>query len=1289
MWDMRVGRGRDSNKAAWRQVILLVLSALAFSACDGEQAQKLRAKQATSRYELIGGPVAYADVGDYILENDKIRIGILNTDRSWGPGIFGGSLVDADIRRNDARYPAGSGADRFAEMFPFANLLVPAPIASQIKVLHDGSDGTVATVRVEGKGMFLFDAISILRSQKTTISGIGYKGLTTEVNFRTDYTLHPGDSFVTMKTWVILPTDPDPEFVGDDVSCKVGGDDCAAGLVCALPAGSTATFGTCACASMKDCTIACEGEGARAKDLYGCEVCACSQSLPMNYATGSESVFGTILGDSAMNPSKVQKAGIGAGDFVFFGNQNDIFVPGEGYDEEKPIWDAIFAGKDTFTTPLGLDFVSAAGGDVSYAYYTKKRAGDAAQPKVLVPIITSAATAFIAATLGCKWDASDDATCKTSRVYEFERYLAVGHGDIASVTDIVLQHRGTPVGTVKGYVRWRETGAPAHNAQLFVMNDPDPTQKWQDLDKFIAFARTRDPHGTPGIIDVIDADPGVDLTLDGDFQARLPVGNYVLLATDEHKVVTGDLLQIEVKAGKTVVLSPSLPTPAFVRIQATDNGGAALPAKATIVQLGPDGKPLYRDGGRRPYFGQGRLGLGVQSLSFAMDGKFDVPVQAGRYQIVVSHGIEYSIHNESVILSEGQEHIVQAALRHEVDSTGWASGDFHLHAQPSFDSGMPLDTRVKSIAAEGVDYVASTDHDVLSDYLPFVRQFGIEQWLKTVVGSEVTTLEIGHYIGFPLIYKQLDQPSHGSVDWYCKPSDQILDDILARSGFASKADRPTTIIAHPRDGFLGWAYQAGFNAYSLTRVASMLEADNMTLRTVACDHDAMEVFNGKRFDLIHTPTVKEVHLFSRCLERMDRAGYAADGSLDETAARAALAQACPELAGRGGPDLAMCPASEDLYSCRQRYREALALTVGADILIRTPEEQAAWLNEPTSTDVKEADDKLTALSKLCVYDPKQLDKPFEDVVPKANWDRPCGRIDGTLEDYFRFLQHGLVKTIVGGSDSHGFKQEPGLPRNFVRSSSDTPASVDPVEIAKNLRAGKVTTSYGPLLDVRVQGKGPGETLTVQKGAKVPVHIRIQTPSWFGVDRYEVYVGGLLVAHKDLTTKAKDLEDVDDITIDAPEKDSWVVVTTLGYKPDKLMRPVYLDVPFGEMQLSRVAALAFSKIPIINAIFPAPARVPDFFPVFPMAISNAVFLDIDGDGKYTAPLAYPAFCSPRCDPATGLVVGSATSQKCSDIQSNYKCLLPEGRCGVDIPGVCSIYGNKQGSLSHVLGGHVAP
>jgi hypothetical protein len=201
-----------------------------------------------------------------------------------------------------------------------------------------------------------------------------------------------------------------------------------------------------------------------------------------------------------------------------------------------------------------------------------------------------------------------------------------------------------------------------------------------------------------------------------------------------------------------------------------------------------------------------------------------------------------------------------------------------------------------------------------------------------------------------------------------------------------------------------------------------------------------------------------------------------------------------------------------------------------------------------------------------------------------------------------------------------------------------------------------------------------------------MHIKVQTPDWFGIDRYEIYVNGLLVQAEDLNVETQAIVDMDktlDVTV--PSRDSWIVVKVLGTQEKHLMRPVYLDVPFGELQLPRVAAIAFSNLPIINAQFPPPAKVPDFYPIYPLAVSNPIFLDTDGNGKYDSPLPAPAFCSPPCDPSTGVLVGS--QQKCSDIQADYKCLTPENRCGLDIPGVCDIYNaQKAGALRGMLGGH---
>ena len=1315
-------------KALWLSLLTLV-------ACQ-EAAPTLRAHKAMSRYDLVGGPVAYADVGDYVLENDKVRIAILDTGRSWGPGVYGGSLVDADLRRSDARNPPGQGRDRFAELFPFANLLVPAPLGSSIKVLKDGSDGQEAVIRVEGQGMFLFDAIAILRRKKSQLQDAGFKQVKTEVQFRTDYLLKPGDSFVTMRTWLILPLQVNPDTVG--ANCKPAAGDCSADLVC-KPEFEGSKGGACVCPALTDCKVDCKG-GPRAVDPnHGCETCACSATLPMANVTAPVSVFGVILGDP-YNPNpivqKPAKAGMGAGDFVFFGNQNDIFVPGHGFDEEKPIWDALFGGRDTFTHPLDFDFVSAAGDDVSYAYFTKKRAATDGDAKVLVPVFTSAATAFVSATLGCNWDAADDATCETSRVYEFERYLAIGQGDIASVSDVVHQSRGTPTGAVKGYVRWAETGAPAANASVFVLRDPDPAKAWGSVDELLTANHAA--IGSPGVINVIDADVGADLVEDGAFEALLPAGDWVLVAMDAKRLVTGALLRLKVAAGKTHVVGPSLPTPARIRVQATDAAGMGLPAKATLVRLDAADKPLHRDGGRRPYFGQGRLGIGVQHVSFAMDGRFDIPVEAGRYQLVVSHGIEYGISDTKFTVTPGQQHVVKALLLHEVDTKGWISGDFHLHAKPSFDSGMPLDTRVKTIAAEGVDYVASTDHDVLSDYMPFVRQLGLDTWLKAVVGSEISTLEIGHYIGFPLVYKHLDQPSHGSVDWYCKPSDSIIAAILEKSGFAS-GTRPTSIVAHPRDGFLGWADQAGINGYGLTRKLPLLEEENPVLRTVACDFDALEVFNSKRFDLIHTATLREVHTFERCMARIDQAGIdATTKEVDVAAARAALRQACPELESNGLKNLTNCPGedtngngaldagedrdgdgaldfNEDLGTCRHRYRTALAEAVAAAILRRTPEEQDAWLNEPSAAVRAKYEKSLTSgtdkpsavavdaaaleeIENLCKVNHGRLGEPLEDVLGADNLLRPCGKVNGVLSDYFRFLEHGFVRTIVGGSDSHGYKQEPGLPRTWIQSATDTPGAIQPTEIADNIRKRRAIASFGPFLSVDVDGKGPGETAKVAAG-KVQARVKVQTASWFGVDRVEVYVNGRVAYAEDLTVARTEVVDFDKVlALDVPAgRDGWIVVVAFGTKPENGMRPVYLDVPFGELQLSRVAALAFGQIEVVKLIFPPPAKVPDFYPVFPYAVANALLLDVDGNGRYDAPPGpdgkarppLPAFCSPPCDATSGEVL-DGTKRKCADVQADYVCLKPENRCGIAIPGVCDIYGaGTKGALRSAIGGHGRP
>ena len=79
------------------------------------------------------------------------------------------------------------------------------------------------------------------------------------------------------------------------------------------------------------------------------------------------------------------------------------------------------------------------------------------------------------------------------------------------------------------------------------------------------------------------------------------------------------------------------------------------------------------------------------------------------------------------------------------------------------------------------------------------------------------------------------------------------------------------IMAHPRDGFIGYISQLGVDPFDMNREPDFLEEGNVLLRRSTCDFDAMEVFNSKRFDLIRNPTNEEVILYNRCYGRIDAA----------------------------------------------------------------------------------------------------------------------------------------------------------------------------------------------------------------------------------------------------------------------------------------------------------------------------------------------------------------------------------------------------------------------------------
>ena len=87
-----------------------------------------------------------------VYERDRIRVVIQNAGFSRGFGVYGGGLIDADIRRVDEQGRGGSqklgGNDIFAEMFP--SFFFQAVACDKVEVLSDGTKAYVTTDAASG-----------------------------------------------------------------------------------------------------------------------------------------------------------------------------------------------------------------------------------------------------------------------------------------------------------------------------------------------------------------------------------------------------------------------------------------------------------------------------------------------------------------------------------------------------------------------------------------------------------------------------------------------------------------------------------------------------------------------------------------------------------------------------------------------------------------------------------------------------------------------------------------------------------------------------------------------------------------------------------------------------------------------------------------------------------------------------------------------------------------------------------------------------------------------------------
>jgi hypothetical protein len=999
---------RRLSRTTWSLFVVAAIggASWAVESCASKAPPPALAKRITSRSELIGGPGALGDVGDYLLQNDQIRVIVQGEGYSRGFGLYGGGLIDADLQRAKALGDSsgGHGFDHFSELFPALFLRAMKPRSGGIQA-NDGStsaDGSASIVVTGDPADFLF--------MLTNINDIilGDMGLL----FRNEYKLRPGKRYVEITTTVINET---------------------------------------------------------------------SDPLP-------------IPGPGVDALLKGQKFIVPVGDVILFGAGNDIFAPGAGFDMR-------FTLEDIWKNPpapapalpgLVTPFVATRGPNVSYGFasgttndgdsYVKRANYPGAQTTdLLVPFTYSAFTgAFYAAA---------PAEVPARSAVNFKKYFIVGRGDVASIYDAVLEIRTATVGTLSGLVREARTYAPESGASVV----------------------TLDANGKP--FNQHSPDSG------GRFIGNYPPGKYSYRVVADGRYTT-DPVPFEIQANQVTAIDIKLPSPGYLSVRVHGDDGLPLPAKCSLVgqyteaaaNLDPkhflydlkvgeamrptDLIPDTSDASTREYVEQ------TIFTSMAGDGSNLAKVRPGHYSVVCSHGIEWDIASSEIDVSEAVQSGVDVVLHHVVATPGWVSGDYHLHSAQSVDSNFGLDQRVTQCAAEGLDIALSSDHNYVTDLTPVIGRNGLVDYIQGIVGLELTTLEIGHFNGFPIRY-DAGPITKGSFQWAGRKPDDLFNDLRALGSLGP--DATVIQVNHPRDALLGYLNDYNWDpdtgeAEDASGIILTPQGPEFGKDKFTYNFDAMEIFNGKRLELMHTYRVPE--------------------------------QLPPP------PLPAQIP--------------------------------------PAGAVLRDSSGKVA--------------------------------FPGGFEDWYVLLNKGMHFTATGNSDSHEVFEEAGYPRTYTPVlGSDRPGEISEAEIAAAMKSQRAYVTNGPLLAVTAGGKGLGDIADGKSGS-VPLVVDVACAPWIDIDTLKVIVNGQVIATQNGDkTSLGHLE-----TTLSVKQDSWVIVEVSG---SKSLWPVVVAHEVPPLQIAdAVGALASSFGVNLNPF--GNLRPNLTFPVTPLAFTNPIYIDFDGDGKYT-------------------------------------------------------------------------
>ena len=200
--------------------------------------------------------------------------------------------------------------------------------------------------------------------------------------------------------------------------------------------------------------------------------------------------------------------------------------------------------------------------------------------------------------------------------------------------------------------------------------------------------------------------------------------------------------------------------------------------------------------------------------------------------------------------------------------------------------------------------------------------------------------------------------------------------------------------------------------------------------------------------------------------------------------------------------------------------------------------------------------------------------------------------NNTMLNWMQMINQGVRVPGVVNTDAHYNIHGSGWLRNWIASPTDDPDKVEVLDVVHESEHGHIVMSNGPFLtvaaaDAEASDKQrraiPGDDLTAT-GGKVSLSVRVQCPNWFDVDRVQVFVNGRPDPKLNFTRAAM------------PE--------AFGDKVVKFDRELKLELK-GDAHLVVAATGENSRLGHVMG--------PEHEKTRPIAVSNPIFVDVDGGG----------------------------------------------------------------------------